>query len=52
LQEAVSYFTLMNQDSRNSYARTSKPAASQPRKKTDKKSLGDDDLDKDFVRYS
>ncbi len=53
LQEAVSYFTLTHQDSRNNFARSSKPApAAQPRKKADKKALGDDDLDKDFVRYS
>ncbi|MDF3014162.1 MAG: methyl-accepting chemotaxis protein [Cellvibrio sp.] len=53
LQEAVSYFTLMNQDPRNTYARApqSSPAI-QPRKKADKKIMSDDDLDKDFVRYS
>lgn len=53
LQEAVSYFTLINQDSRNTYARTSKPnPVNQSRKKADKKIVSDDDLDKDFVRYS
>jgi methyl-accepting chemotaxis protein len=53
LQEAVSYFTLMNQDSRNTYARAPKSTpVTQSRKKADKKVLSDDDLDKDFVRYS
>lgn len=55
LQEAVSYFTLISQDSRPSYARAPKTTVSnqaQSRKKADKKILGDDDLDKDFVRYS
>lgn len=52
LQEAVSYFTLMHQDSRTT-ARAPKPnPATQSRKKADKKILSDDDLDKDFVRYS
>lgn len=54
LQEAVSYFTLSNQDARTSYARAAAPSAlpsKQPRKKVDKK-IHDDDLDKDFVRYS
>ncbi|MGV8836581.1 methyl-accepting chemotaxis protein [Cellvibrio sp.] len=55
LQEAVSYFTLSNQDSRPSYSRAPKAnvqSQPQPRKKADKKMLSDDDLDKDFVRYS
>jgi methyl-accepting chemotaxis protein len=56
LQEAVSYFTLINQDSRSSYSRAPKtnmaPSQPQSRKKSDKKILSDDDLDKDFVRYS
>jgi methyl-accepting chemotaxis protein len=53
LQEAVSYFTLSNQDTRNTYSRAEKPMAAAPtRKKADKKIIGDDDLDKDFVRYS
>lgn len=53
LQEAVSYFTLMHQDSRNIQARAAKPVlVAQSRKKADKKIQGDDDLDIDFVRYS
>ncbi|HSC69517.1 MAG TPA: methyl-accepting chemotaxis protein [Cellvibrio sp.] len=52
LQEAVSYFTLLNQDSRNSYLQVTKPVAAPSRKKSDKKIAGDDDLDKDFVRYT
>jgi methyl-accepting chemotaxis protein len=55
LQEAVSYFTLSNQDSRPSYSRAPRAnvqSQPQPRKKADKKMLSDDDLDKDFVRYS
>lgn len=54
LQEAVSYFTLSHHDTRNSYSRAAAPSApssKQPRKKMDKK-IHDDDLDKDFVRYS
>ena len=53
LQEAVSYFTLSNQDSRNIYSRAEKSAPIAPtRKKAEKKIIADDDLDKDFVRYS
>ncbi|WP_323815809.1 methyl-accepting chemotaxis protein [Cellvibrio sp. NN19] len=56
LQEAVSYFTLTTHDARNSYTRavTSTPSSVQSapqRKKADKK-IQDDDLDKNFVRYS
>lgn len=54
LQEAVSYFTLINQDARPSYSapKTRVSTQPQPRKKADKKIVSDDDLDKDFVRYS
>lgn len=55
LQEAVSYFTLNNQASRTSYSRIQKTNISTsptPSRKADKKILGDDDLDKNFVRYS
>lgn len=60
LQEAVGYFTLINQDSRPSYSRSPNslppknyvPAQPPLRKKAGKKILSDDDLDKDFVRYS
>jgi len=53
LQEAVSYFTLSNQDSRTAYSGAPKThAPTQTRKKADKKVVSDDDLDKDFVRYS
>ncbi|MEN0035553.1 MAG: methyl-accepting chemotaxis protein [Cellvibrio sp.] len=57
LQDAVSYFTLSNQDSRSTFSRPAKstpPPSSRKNgeKKADKKSFTDDDLDKDFVRYS
>ena len=57
LQDAVSYFTLSNQDSRTAFTRVTKSAPpTNPRKgsekKSDKKSFSDDELDKDFVRYS
>lgn len=57
LQDAVSYFTLSNQDSRSTFTRVTKSAPPVgPRKgsekKSDRKSFGDDELDKDFVRYS
>ena len=55
LQEAVSYFTLTTHESRNTYAKPVKsspaPAPIPMRKKVERK-IHDDDLDKDFVRYS
>lgn len=57
LQDAVSYFTLSNQDSRSSFTRVTKSAPpaglrKSSEKKSDRKSFSDDELDKDFVRYS
>ncbi len=55
LQEAISYFTLSNPASRASYSRAEKsnmPTRPPQRKKVDKKIVSDDDLDKNFVRYS
>jgi len=54
LQDAVSYFVLSNQDSRPSFTKASSKvsAPSVARKKSDKRIVSDDDLDKDFVRYS
>ncbi|PUA29136.1 MAG: methyl-accepting chemotaxis protein [Cellvibrio sp. 79] len=58
LQDAVSYFTLSVEDSRNNFARSSRPVAKQATAPArTKKSISnsvpsDDDLDKDFVRYT
>lgn len=54
LQDAVSYFVLSNQDARAPYTKATKPSNSAvtTRKKSDKRIVSDDDLDKDFVRYS
>jgi methyl-accepting chemotaxis protein len=60
LQEAVSYFTLANTEAGSAGRFRSGPSApSQPmqhtqqtRKPAAKKTLGDDELDKDFVRYT
>lgn len=61
LQDAVSYFVLAKEDSRSPMSRANNRSTnknpptstySAPRKKTDKKIMSDDDLDKDFVRYS
>ena len=57
LQDAVSYFTLTTtQDFRSPSARVTRNASPSPRKQSDKKadrkSVSEDDLDKDFVRYS
>ncbi len=58
LQDAVSYFTLSVEDSRNNFARSSRSAPTQPitptraKKPATKPAPSDDDLDKDFVRYT
>ncbi len=58
LQDAVSYFTLSVEDSRNNFARSSRPVATptvapvRAKKSISKSAPSDDDLDKDFVRYT
>lgn len=59
LQESVSYFTLSNADSNKnsqrhirSQAAPSSQTAPKPRKPALNKTLSDDELDKDFVRYT
>lgn len=58
LQDAVSYFTLSSEDSRNHVTRSSRSPAAQSvapvkaKKSTQKPAVSDDDLDKDFVRYT
>lgn len=59
LQDAVSYFTLSSEDSRNSFTRSSRPATTsstatpvRAKKSAQKAAVSDDDLDKDFVRYT
>jgi methyl-accepting chemotaxis protein len=57
LQESVSYFTLSNVDTsthRNFRSNNSTPSqpAPRPRKPAGNKTLSDDELDKDFVRYT
>ncbi len=57
LQEAVSYFTLSVDDNRNSTTRnfrqsSASPAPARARKTTQHSAASDDDLDKDFVRYT
>ncbi|MDO8343804.1 MAG: methyl-accepting chemotaxis protein [Cellvibrio sp.] len=61
LQDAVSYFVLAKADSRSPVNRANNRSTSTGvststnsavRKKADKKIMSDDDLDKDFVRYS
>nr|WP_324257899.1 methyl-accepting chemotaxis protein [Cellvibrio fontiphilus] len=58
LQESVSYFTLSNTDPGQRHYQPRSPAPSQPtpkikpRKPATHKVLSDDELDKDFVRYT
>ncbi|WP_235425774.1 methyl-accepting chemotaxis protein [Cellvibrio mixtus] len=58
LQDAVSYFTLSVEDSRSNFARSSRATPAQPvtptraKKPATKPTPSDDDLDKDFVRYT
>lgn len=61
LQDAVSYFVLAKEDSRSPVNRANNRSTSAgvststnsaARKKADKKIMSDNDLDKDFVRYS
>lgn len=58
LQDAVSYFTLSSEDSHSNYARSSRAAAApsaapaRAKKSAPKAAASDDDLDKDFVRYT
>lgn len=59
LQESVSYFTLSNADNNKnserhfrSQATPPGPSGSKPRKPALNKTLSDDELDKDFVRYT
>lgn len=60
LQDAVSYFVLAKESGRTSYTRAttvkqtelSSASHSGSRPKANKKIINDDDLDKDFVRYS
>lgn len=58
LQDAVSYFTLSVEDSRNNFARSSRPVTTQTvapartKKSVSRVAPSDDDLDKDFVRYT
>lgn len=57
LQDAVSYFTLSVDDKRSTSSRSTRQTIAQPapartRKTVQKATASDDDLDKDFVRYT
>ena len=54
LQDSVSYFTLAVEDNRNSFTRSARQPATPVASTRSRKPMpvNDDDLDKDFVRYS
>jgi methyl-accepting chemotaxis protein len=54
LQDSVSYFTLAVEDNRNSFTRSTRQPATPVASTRSRKPapVNDDDLDKDFVRYS